>query len=102
MDHLLRTTVLVIAGCGLVAGVTAAPAQAAKQAQSSYVVAESGKPRPRGNARKTGNYWSKGRSINSGNFSNMIDSYRSNNSLRGSANTVNGPQRLIVKSGGRK
>ncbi|MEO3793198.1 hypothetical protein ABGB14_23550 [Nonomuraea sp. B10E15] len=93
---------LLIAGCGLAvlaAGTPASPGQQVLVADSSAFAAETGNIRPRGNAKKAGNYWSKGRSVNSGNFSNVIDSYRSNNSTRGSANNVNGPQRLVVKSG---
>ncbi|TDD12771.1 hypothetical protein E1292_00445 [Nonomuraea deserti] len=96
---------LLLAGCGLAVLAAGTPASAEHQVlmvDSAYSAAEAGNPRPRGNARKTGNYWSKGRSVNSGNFSNVIDSYRSNNSLRGSANNVNGPQWLIVRSGGGK
>ncbi|MEV4104098.1 hypothetical protein AB0J42_27935 [Nonomuraea sp. NPDC049649] len=50
------------------------------------------------NSRNRGNYWNQGKSVNSGNFSNVIDSYKSNNDYSGSGNNANGPQRLTVRT----
>ncbi len=99
----MHITGLAIAGFGLtllMTGTPASPAESASRANprpATYDVAEMGHPKNKGNSRKRGNYWSKGRTINSGNFSNVIDSYDSNNTYGGSANNVNGPQHLIVR-----
>jgi hypothetical protein len=99
----MHMTGLAIAGFGLtllMAGAPASPVESASRAKprpATYDVPEVGHPKNKGNSRKRGNYWNKGRSINSGNFSNVIDSYDSNNTYGGSANNVNGPQHLVVR-----
>ncbi|MEU4513867.1 hypothetical protein AB0G05_30575 [Nonomuraea wenchangensis] len=73
------------------------PAESSTHEKAAYAPAKAYRPKNKGNSRKLGNYWSKGKSIDSGNFANVIDSYKSNNSYGGSANNVNGSQRIIVR-----
>ncbi|MDA0638363.1 hypothetical protein OUY22_33575 [Nonomuraea sp. MCN248] len=98
----MHRTCLLITGFGLawLAAGTPALAEPAVHRElrpAALGAAKAGHPKNKGNSRNRGNYRSKGKSINSGNFSNVIGSYKSNNSYSGSGNTVNGPQRLIVR-----
>ncbi|MGI5271599.1 hypothetical protein ACQEUU_20760 [Nonomuraea sp. CA-218870] len=93
---------LLIAGFGLAWLAAGTPAFAQSSAHpelrpAALDTAKAAHPKNKGNSRNRGNHWSKGKSINSGNFSNVIGSYKSNNSYSGSGNNVNGPQRLIVR-----
>ncbi|WP_188188702.1 hypothetical protein [Nonomuraea sp. SYSU D8015] len=55
-----------------------------------------GIPKDSGNSWKSGNYRSKGRQVNSGNFSNVNGSVKSNN-IHGGSNIANGPQCIIER-----
>ncbi|MEU6723181.1 hypothetical protein ABZ917_05660 [Nonomuraea wenchangensis] len=93
-------TGLAVAVLGLAffaASIPALPAESSTHEKAAYVHAKADHPKNKGNSRKLGNYWSKGKSINSGNFSTAINSYKSNNVSRGSGNNVNGPQRLTIR-----
>ncbi|MEZ7125079.1 hypothetical protein ACBR40_07060 [Nonomuraea sp. AD125B] len=95
----MNMTGLAIAVVGLAFFAATTPALPAESSthEAAYVSAKAGHPKNKGNSRKFGNYWSKGKSIDSGNFSNVVDSYKSNNLSGGSGNNVNGPQRIIIK-----
>ena len=95
MREYVHMTGLAIAVVGLAffaVTIPTLPAESSTYEKAAYAPAKN-----KGNLRKQGNYWSKGRAINSGNFVNVVDSYKTNNSFSGSANIVNGPQRVIVR-----
>jgi hypothetical protein len=55
-----------------------------------------GIPKDSGNSWKSGNYRSKGRQVNSGNFANVNGAVKSNNTHSG-ANYANGPQCIVER-----
>ncbi|MED7931504.1 hypothetical protein SMD20_45305 [Nonomuraea sp. LP-02] len=89
---------IAVAGLAFVAAtIPALPAESSTHEKAAYVPAKVDRSKNKGNTRTVGNYWSKGKSIDSGNFSNAVNSCKSNNLSGGSGNNVNGPQRLIIK-----
>jgi hypothetical protein len=116
VKSLVRTTGLVVAGCGLV-WVTVGMPTASAGSTSPHKIGSAGdgvfapdsfsrptstnagyggSPENSGNSRNSGNYKSTGRPINSGNYSNVYGSTNSSN-LVNSANTANGPLCINIR-----
>ncbi|WP_433435559.1 hypothetical protein [Nonomuraea sp. CA-141351] len=98
MRALPRRAGAVVAGLGLMVATAAMSMPPAEPAVPAEVpVFWPRFPKGSGNTRKSGNYWSRGRQVNSGNFSVANASPKSNNVYSGS-NYANGPQCFIERN----